>query len=214
NYRLKAGATAGPVTVAVTIRDNGGTAGGGVDSLRRTFTLTINALPAITITSDKGTSISKGDVVKLTAAGAATYVWAAADGIISGQNTAVLEVKPMLNTAYEVTGTSNTGCVSTGSISLSVVEDFKVDATNILSPNGDGINDRWVIRKLDAYPDNEVKIFDRAGRLIYTRKNYTNDWDGTVNGSPLAEGTYYYILTIGNGARTTKGYITIVRDRY
>jgi len=213
-YRLKADAPTGAATVAVTIRDNGGTSGGAVDSLRRTFTVTVNALPVVTITSDKGASISKGDVVRLTATGGATYAWTAADGIISGQNSAVLEVRPMVNTTYEVTATSAAGCTATGSFDLSVVTDFKVDATNVLTPNGDGRNDRWVIRNLDSYPDNEVKIYDRAGRLIYNRRNYSNDWDGTVNGSPLAEGTYYYILTIQNGAKTATGYITIVRDRY
>lgn len=214
SYRLKADAPAGSATVAVTIRDNGGTTGGAVDSLRRTFTITVNALPVITITSDKGASISKGDIVKLTATGGSTYVWTAADGIISGQRTPVLEVRPMVNTTYEVTAASTAGCTATGSFALSVVTDFKVDATNILTPNGDGRNDRWVIRNLDSYQDNEVKIFDRAGRLIYSRKNYSNDWDGTVNGGPLAEGTYYYILTIQNGAKTATGYITIVRDRH
>jgi len=214
SYRLKADAPAGTATVAVTIRDNGGTTGGAVDSLRRTFTITVNALPVITITSDKGASISKGDIVKLTATGGSTYVWTAADGIISGQRTPVLEVKPMANASYEVTAASAAGCTAVGSFALSVVVDFKVDAVNILTPNGDGRNDRWVIRNLDSYPDNEVKIYDRAGRLIYSRRNYSNDWDGTVNGSPLAEGTYYYILTIQNGAKTATGYITIVRDRY
>jgi gliding motility-associated-like protein len=214
SYRLKADAAAGAATVAVTIRDNGGTTGGAVDSLRRTFTITVNAPPLITITSDKGASVSKGDIVKLTATGGSTYVWTAADGIISGQRSAVLEVKPQANTSYEVTAASAAGCTATASFALSVVADFKVDAVNILTPNGDGRNDRWVIRNLDSYPDNEVKIYDRAGRLIYSRRNYSNDWDGTVNGSPLAEGTYYYILTIQNGAKTATGYITIVRDRY
>ncbi|HEY1163910.1 MAG TPA: gliding motility-associated C-terminal domain-containing protein, partial [Chitinophaga sp.] len=216
SYRLKADAPAGTATVAVTIRDNGGTTGGAVDSLRRTFTITVNPLPVITISSDKGANVSKGDIVKLTvsSAGSYTYVWTAADGIISGQNTAVLQVRPMANTTYEVTATTAAGCTATGDIAISVVADFKVDAVNILTPNGDGRNDRWVIRNLDSYPDNEVKIYDRAGRLIYSRRNYSNDWDGTVNGSPLAEGTYYYILTIQNGAKTATGYITIVRDRY
>lgn len=214
SYRLKADAPAGPATVALTIRDNGGTTGGAVDSLRRTFSITVNVPPVITITSDKGASISKGDIVKLTATGGSSYVWTNADGIISGQRTPVLEVRPMVNTSYEVTGASATGCTATASFALSVEADFKVDAVNILTPNGDGRNDRWVVRNLDSYPDNEVKIYDRAGRLIYNRRNYSNDWDGTLNGSPLAEGTYYYILTIENGARTAKGYITIIRDRY
>jgi gliding motility-associated-like protein len=95
---------------------------------------------------------------------------------------------------------------------LKVVEDFKVDAINILTPNGDGKNDKWVIKNIDSYPNNEVKIYDRSGRLVYTRRNYSNEWDATMNGSPLAEGTYYYILTI-EGGKTAKGYITIIRDR-
>ncbi len=106
------------------------------------------------------------------------------------------------------------GCSRDGNITISVVEDFKVDATNILTPNGDGKNDRWIIRNIDSYPNNEVKIFDRAGRLVYQRRNYNNEWDGRLNGQPLAEGAYYYILTINNGARTAKGAITIIRDRY
>ncbi|GAA0558101.1 Ig-like domain-containing protein [Chitinophaga japonensis] len=213
SYRLKAGAAAGSITVTVTIKDDGGTANGGVDSLRRSFTLTVNSLPAVTITSDKGTTVSKGETVMLTATGGATYQWADADGIIGGQQSAVLEIRPKANTTYEVTATSAASCTGAGSINIAVVDDFKVDATNILTPNGDGRNDRWVIRNIDSYPDNELKIFDRAGRLVYQRRNYSNDWDGTLNGSPLAEGTYYYILTINGGAATTKGYITIVRDR-
>lgn len=213
SYRLKAGAAAGNITITVTIRDDGGTASGGVDSLRRSFTITVNDLPVVNITSDKGTTVSRGATVMLTATGGATYQWADADGIISGQQSAVLEIRPKANTTYEVTATSAAGCTGAGSIDIAVVDDFKVDATNILTPNGDGRNDRWVVRNIDSYPDNEVKIFDRAGRLVYQRRNYSNDWDGTLNGSPLAEGTYYYILTINSGAVTTKGYITIVRDR-
>jgi gliding motility-associated-like protein len=166
----------------------------------------------VTITSDKGATVSKGETLRLTAAGGATYQWADAAGIISERQNAALEVRPQANTTYEVTATNAAGCSATGTISIAVLNDFKVDATNILTPNGDGRNDRWVIRNLDSYPDNEVKIFDRAGRLVYQRRNYTNTWDGTVNGSPLAEGTYYYILTISGGAATAKGYITIVRD--
>lgn len=212
SYRLKAGAAPGSVTITVTIKDNGGTLNGGTDLLHRTFILTLTSPPAVNITSDKGTSVSKGETVRLTASGGAAYQWADADGIISGRQSAVLEIRPQANTTYTVTAANAAGCTVTGSISIAVVNDFKVDATNILTPNGDGRNDRWVVRNLDSYPDNEVKIFDRAGRLVYQRRNYSNTWDGTVNGAPLAEGTYYYMLTINGGAATAKGYITIVRD--
>ncbi|RPE05646.1 hypothetical protein EGT74_25050 [Chitinophaga lutea] len=213
SYQLKNTVTSGQATITLTIKDNGGTANGGVDAFSRNFTITINSLPAISISSNKGGTISKGDVVLLTASGAATYSWANADGIISGQQQPVLEAKPMATTTYQVTGTTADGCNGTGNIQITVLEDFKVDATNILTPNGDGRNDKWVIRNIGSYPDNELKIYDRAGRIVYTRRNYNNEWDGMVNGNPLAEGTYYYILIINGGAKTAKGYITIVRDR-
>ena len=213
SYKLKSNITGGTTNVTVTVKDNGGTANGGVDTRQRTFTITVNSLPAVTITSNKGNTVSKGDIIQLTATGGGSYNWAPVDGIISGQNSAVLQARVMTNNTYSVTVQNAAGCSSTGSIDIAVVADFKVEATNILTPNGDGRNDKWVIRNLDSYPDNEVKVYDRTGRIVYQRKNYSNDWNGTMNGSPLAEGTYYYILTISGGAKTAKGYITIIRDQ-
>ncbi|MBV7530969.1 Ig-like domain-containing protein [Chitinophaga sp. sic0106] len=211
-YQLKTSAT-GIQNVIVTIKDNGGTANGGIDTLRRSFNIEVATLGAVTITSDKGNTISKGDIIHLTATGGTHYEWDNAAGIISGQQTSVLEARPMLNTTYHVTVSNDLGCKNTADFAVTVVADFKVDATNILTPNGDGRNDKWVIRNLDSYPNNEVKIFDRSGRMVYSRKNYSNDWDATVNGAPLSTGTYYYILSIENGAKVAKGYITIVREQ-
>ena len=90
---------------------------------------------------------------------------------------------------------------------------FIVYAANVLTPNGDGSNDTWVIKDLERYPDNEIRIFDRAGRLVYYAKAYQNDWKGTVNGAPLAEDSYYYIITLTKDGRQSvpiKGFITII----
>jgi gliding motility-associated-like protein len=89
-----------------------------------------------------------------------------------------------------------------------------MQAANILTPNGDGRNDTWVIKNIDSYPNNEVSIFDRSGRMIYHKKGYGNDWNGTVNGRPLHEGTYYYVIDFGNGKKIIKGYISIVTSGY
>ena len=213
-YRLKPGVTNGQATVTVTIQDNGGTANGGVDKTERSFTVTVLSLPEVTIQSDKGTTVSKGDVVRLTATGGTSYQWDNSPGIVSGEQSATLIIRPQQNATYRVVVENAAGCSRDGNITIAVVEDFKVIANNILTPNGDGKNDRWVIKNIDSYPNNEVRIFDRAGRLVYQRRNYNNEWDGRLNGQPLAEGAYYYILTINNGARTAKGAITIIRDRY
>ncbi|MCW3462510.1 Ig-like domain-containing protein [Chitinophaga nivalis] len=212
SYQLKPDVS-GVARITVIVKDNGGTAHGGVDSLRRTFALTVHSTPVVSITSDNGTTVSRGDVVRLTASGGKTYSWAPVAGIISGEQQAVLTVRAQQTNVYQVTATSAVGCAAKGEITIQVTDDFKIDATNILTPNGDGKNDRWVVRNLDSYPDNEVTIYDRSGRTVFHRRNYSNDWDGTLNGHPLAEGTYYYILHITGSNKTAKGFITIIRDK-
>ncbi|TCC96256.1 Ig-like domain-containing protein [Pedobacter hiemivivus] len=212
NYRIKAGAIAGTATVTVTVKDNGGTANGGVDTYSRTFTITVNALPVISINSDKGIQISKGEKVYLNATGGTNYVWVANNSIQSGHNTATILVRPMETTTYTVTASNASGCSETKTFTLTVLDDVaKVKAMNIMSPNGDGVNDKWLIDNIDAYPNNEVKVFDKGGRLMYSKKGYDNSWDATLNGLPLAEGTYYYVIDFGPDRPKVKGFITVTR---
>jgi len=175
--------------------------------------LTINAAPLINISSNKTTEISKGETVILTATGGTNYTWSSANGIISGQNTSILTIRPTQTTTYTVRVTNGSGCSSTQNITIKVAEDYKLVATNILTPNGDGVNDTWVVENIDMYPNNEVRIFDRNGRELYNKKSYDNSWTGTVRGNDLAEGTYYYIITYGPDKLVQKGFITIIRNR-
>lgn len=114
-----------------------------------------------------------------------------------------------LNFATATNASSNT---ENKAINLSVPEDLvKIKATNIMSPNGDGINDKWMIDNINLYPNNEVKVFDKSGRLIYGKKGYDNSWEGTSNGVPLTEGTYYYTIDFGTSKPRFTGFITIAR---
>jgi gliding motility-associated-like protein len=67
-----------------------------------------------------------------------------------------------------------------------------------LSPNGDGLNDRFIINSLTDYPDHEIFIFNRWGNIVFRTKNYGNDWEGTFNGNPLPDGTYFYLIELNN----------------
>ncbi|MFC1224215.1 lamin tail domain-containing protein [Pedobacter sp. BG31] len=174
-------------------------------------TITVNALPVVSISSNKGLSVSKGDVMVLTATGGGQYSWTGAD-ILSGQNTAALTIRPKQSGTYRVSVTNASGCVSDQNIAITVIEDYKLEAGTVITPNGDGYNDKFIVKNIDYYPNNTLKIFDKAGRILYTKHTYANDWDGTINGSPLNEGTYYYIIDLGNGIGTFKGYINIIRD--
>ena len=84
------------------------------------------------------------------------------------------------------------------------------------SPNGDGVNDTYVIEGLDYYPDNKFTVFNRWGAKVYERSPYRNTWDGTNEGkasigSDLPESTYYFILDPGNDMEVITGYIYLRR---
>jgi gliding motility-associated-like protein len=89
-------------------------------------------------------------------------------------------------------------------------ESNELSATNLISPNGDGKNDTWVIRNIEKYPNNIVRVFDRLGRLVYSASNYNNAWDGIYQGALLPEDTYYYIIELPNGGGQRRGYISII----
>jgi gliding motility-associated-like protein len=81
-----------------------------------------------------------------------------------------------------------------------------------ISPNGDGVNDRFVIRGLNAYPKSSLTIFSRDGMIIFDTDDYQNDWDGmncnkNQNAKMVPNGTYYYLLHPGGSTRAVKGFI-------
>ena len=78
------------------------------------------------------------------------------------------------------------------------------------SPNYDGINDYLTIEGLQEYPNNELTVFNRWGTEIFNQKGYDGTWDGSFNGLPLPDGTYFYILTDGEGNKYS-GFVQINR---
>lgn len=101
---------------------------------------------------------------------------------------------------------TNFGCTDTFIVQLLVTNDPSVP--NSFSPNGDNINDLFVIPYLDDYPDNTLVIFSRWGKKIFEQTNYKNDWDG--GGVP--SGTYFYVVSAPNLPQPLKGSFTIFKD--
>jgi gliding motility-associated-like protein len=79
------------------------------------------------------------------------------------------------------------------------------------SPNGDNMNDFFVIEGAQEYADNTVKVYDRQGNAVFEQKGYRNDWNGTWKGGKnLPDGTYFYLFNNGKG-ETKTGYVHIQR---
>jgi len=103
-----------------------------------------------------------------------------------------------------------------------VVLDFVYQPLHVsqgFSPNGDGSNDYWYIRSIENFPNNQIRVFNRWGLLVYTSKNYDNKtvfWDGRSNSGNessnlVDQGTYYYTLELGGSNSTLSGYVVIVK---
>ena len=111
---------------------------------------------------------------------------------------------------YSVTITDENGCEFSTRITLT--EPFDLEMPTVITPNGDGNNDYFLIHGLESYPVNTVVIFNRWGDEVYSMNNYDNKWQGESNsGSDLPAGNYFVILKINNGAKVLTGYCEILR---
>jgi len=172
--------------------------------------VTVKPLPVVNAGPDQ--AIIQGDVAQLAAtASAGTYNWSPSTDLSSPS---VLNpiVTPVTTSTYRLTVTSN-GCSASDDVTINVAP-YCVSPMEAFSPNGDGINDRWLVTKGYCLRQAKVEIFNRYGAMVYANEDYKNDWDGTYKGKPLADGTYYFLITyqLINGKKVfVKGNVTILR---
>ncbi|SCY07182.1 conserved repeat domain-containing protein/gliding motility-associated C-terminal domain-containing protein [Nonlabens sp. Hel1_33_55] len=115
----------------------------------------------------------------------------------------------MISNPIDIAPSNNTAQAGTEPLCLIVYNEF--------TPNGDGMNDRFVISCIENFPDNDLKIYNKYGSLIYTSRNYQNDWDGRANVSNVADqdevlpaATYYYVLDMKElGTKTGWVYLAL-----
>ncbi len=105
------------------------------------------------------------------------------------------------------------------SITLEITADApcQISIPEGFSPNGDGVNDLFVIEGLEKYDQVKLVILNRWGNKVYESNAYKNDWDGTnkfgltVGGKKLPTSTYFYIVDLGDGSKPIKGYVYLSR---
>ncbi|HHS95923.1 MAG TPA: gliding motility-associated C-terminal domain-containing protein, partial [Phaeodactylibacter sp.] len=97
-------------------------------------------------------------------------------------------------------------------VTFKVGRDAPCAVPSVITPNGDGLNDQFIIPCLPNNQGSKLSIFNRWGSEVYFSENYQNDWEGTFENSNLPSGTYYYIIWLNDGLGTKlTGYVFIER---
>jgi gliding motility-associated-like protein len=137
-----------------------------------------------------------------------TYLWKP-PLYLNSDTAAVPRTTPLGDVTYILELTGQGGCMVTDDIFIKLL--LAPEVPNAFSPNGDGINDNWVIKYLESYPGATIDVYNRYGQPVFKSVGYDNPWNGLYNGSPLPIGTYYYIINPKNGRKTITGSVTILK---
>lgn len=130
-----------------------------------------------------------------------TYEWG--DGV----HTDVREGLPA--GVYTVVVTDANGCSVELAIELTAPDELVMPTG--FTPNDDGHNDAFVVQGIDAFPSNQLIVFNRWGNVVFDQLNYRNEWRGeNQQGQPLPDGTYFVILKLGND-NTLQNYVDLRR---
>ena len=195
-------------------------------------TIDFIATPEISMMGDNGGNVDFTAFLSENVTGNSTnnLVWDFGDGETEeGPETTVSHAYTSWGD-YTVTLTLVTGGGCGDSVCHGVVIEDDLIFPNVITPNGDGINDVWAIGNLntainpedpDEYRHNELRVSDRYGKVVFHAKNY-DTWskDGEIHqglnpfdGEGLSDGVYYFVFTYKGKAKSFQwnGSITIVR---
>jgi gliding motility-associated-like protein len=163
----------------------------------QSITVQSKEVPVITITPENP-AVPAGQSVQLIATGAHTFEWSPAE-TLSDSRISDPVATPATTTTYTVTGAFTEGCSAQATVTVLVdVSEINIQIPLAFSPNGDEANQKWEIQGIENYPDCTMNVFDSRGKRIYQKKGYDNQWDGTYDGKPVPNGTYYYVFGCPN----------------
>ncbi|TAD90635.1 MAG: gliding motility-associated C-terminal domain-containing protein, partial [Bacteroidetes bacterium] len=174
----------------------------------------VNANPELVLSKSNELSCSQ-PTTQLTASGALFYAWRSTPGL-SNYAMANPMASPTSTTTYAVVARDANGCSDTDSITVvfGLNADFRLfQLPNAFTPNGDGNNDCFGIRKWGNVAVKYFEVFNRWGQLIFTSKNASNCWNGNFKGNPQPSGNYIYRLWVDTpcGPIKREGNVVLIR---
>ena len=196
-----------PGQYTVVVDFGGCIANASIDLQKYQFNSIINVPKTSTILPNESVKVS----VKTTASNP-EYQWYFNDAVIPNAIGSDYEVTKEGN--YKVVVKQTSGCVVSEELSFQIINDVVpqvVNIPNLISPNGDGINDTWIVPQEYASGSNaEILLINSSGELILKTNNYQNNWPENMTVFKNVYPVYYYIITTQD-RKVRKGSITVLK---
>ena len=190
------------------------TASTGSCTLKDTVVITVSVSPTVFAGDD--VTVVKGDDATLIASvdNTVSFVWSPTTYLSNPNSLNTLSVRPQQTTIYRLTATNSIGCSKFDEVKV-IVLPYCIKVKSAFSPNGDGVNDTWMVYdQFDCLTNVSLTVFNRYGSKVYENRNYRNEWRGTYNGQSLPDATYYYVINFaltGGRVQQVRGDVTILR---
>ncbi len=139
------------------------------------------------------------------------YEWYLNDNLIPNEDTDSYEATQ--TGSYKVVVKQTVGCVSSREILFEIQEPFPdvEKIPNVISPNGDGVNDTWVVPQSYVSGTNtEIVLFSAQGQIVFQTNDYQNNWPIEDITFKDINPVYYYIITTED-QKTRKGSLTVIK---
>ena len=180
-----------------------------------TVTIPVTIIQNVFVEAGTSVSIISGEQVQLngTVTNATSFSWSPSTGLSS---VSVLNpiANPTSTTLYTLSAANQLGCSNSDTVRVTVIP-YCIKPRNAFTPNGDGINDAWLVYDTyDCLKSVTVRVYNRYGNKVFESRDYRNKWDGRYNGKPVPDGTYYAVVeyTLVNGRVVpVKTDVTILR---
>ncbi len=194
----------------------------GINGCKTYDTLDIYNYAVVATATASPQIISPGQNTNLSATGGTSFYWFAdAPSTFSNQHGASTLALPTADTTtYFIQVEDINGCTDTASVQVFVSEQDSAviyantygNIQNVITPNGDGLNDVLDLSGITNGDPCEFTVYTRWGTPVYNQEVYNNAWGGTTDGgAKLDDGTYYFVLTHNNEIRV-KSAVTVLNN--
>ena len=145
------------------------------------------------------------------------WLWDFGDGTTADFQSPNKRYEELGNFTVTLTVTDSLGCSNSTTAIIRVKDDLRAFIPNAFTPDNDDINDEFKPSIIGHFPNTyEMRIYDRWGKLVFQTRELDEGWNGQLNNEngKLPNGTYSYVISYDNYARTTivrKGMVILVR---